>query len=426
MRPGTESPPATLRVLLVSDSYPPLIGGATLWAQRVARYMAGRGHTVEVVTSWQPGTPAEESEPGVTVRRLRDLSSRVPWASEDPYKHHPPPFPDPEAVLRLRRTVKGFQPDLIHSYGWLTHSLTAALTGIRAVPLLMSAHDYGNVCALRTLVRRGEICDGPALAKCLQCAGSNYGSVKGAVAVAGIFGSRPLIRRKVTAIHSNSRYTAKTLDRGLGFPGIPITTVASTFDHDASEEPPDEAVLAELPDEPFIFFVGALRSVKGIGELFSAYDLLKDPPPLVLAGSLETDTPKQFPSGVTVISNVPHSTVMAMWDRALFGVFPSRWAEPLGNVVFEAMSRGRAVIGTRPGGHEDLIDDGVTGLLVPAGDVDALALAMSRLASDAELRKGFERRGHERARAFSPEVVLPELERLYFETIRASGVTRRR
>jgi glycosyltransferase involved in cell wall biosynthesis len=140
---------------------------------------------------------------------------------------------------------------------------------------------------------------------------------------------------------------------------------------------------------------------------------------------LETDTPKEFPSDVTVLTDVPHSTVMAMWDRALFGVFPSKLAEPFGIVVFEAMSRGRAVIGTRPGGHEDLIEDGMTGLLVPAGDVDALALAMSRLASDAKLRDGFELHGRERARAFSPEVVLPELERLYFETIAAFGATRR-
>ena len=32
------------------------------------------------------------------VHRLRDLTSRMRWISEDPYKHNPPPFPDPEAV----------------------------------------------------------------------------------------------------------------------------------------------------------------------------------------------------------------------------------------------------------------------------------------------------------------------------------------
>ena len=94
---------------------------------------------------------------------------------------------------------------------------------------------------------------------------------------------------------------------------------------------------------------------------------------MVLAGPLAPDTPESFPDGVTVLTSVPHPTVMAMWDRALFGVFPTKWPEALGNVVHEAMSRGRAVIGTRPGGHEDMIEDGETGLLVEAGNVEALA-----------------------------------------------------
>ena len=42
----------------------------------------------------------------------------------------------------------------------------------------------------------------------------------------------------------------------------------------------------------------------------------------------------------TVLEDVPHPTVMAMWDRAMFGVFPTRIPEALGNVVHEAMSRG--------------------------------------------------------------------------------------
>jgi glycosyltransferase involved in cell wall biosynthesis len=109
---------------------------------------------------------------------------------------------------------------------------------------------------------------------------------------------------------------------------------------------------------------------------------------------------------------------MAMWERALFAVAPSIAPEALGNVVHEAMSKGCAVIGTRPGGHEDMIDDGETGLLVPGGDVSALRNAMSQLMTDDALRERIGRNARQRARRFTPEVVMPELERLYYDTIR--------
>ena len=347
------------------------------------------------------------------MHRLRDLTSRIPGISADPYRHNPPPFPDPEAVLRLRRLIKRTKPDLVHSYGWLTHSVAAALLG-SDVPLLVSTQDYGNICALRTLFRHGEICDGAAPAKCLECAGSNYGAAKGAVAVAGIFGSHPLLRRKVTRIHSISRYVAAAIERDLR-PPAPIEIVPN-FGEDLSGAPVDEEILAQLPEQPFIFFVGALRSVKGINELCRAYEQLDSPPPLVLAGPLAPDTPKEFPAGVTVLTSVPHPTVMAMWERALFGVFPSKWPEPLGNVVYEAMSKGRAVIGTRPGGHRDMIQEGDSGLLVDAGNIEQLREAMARLIGDAELRERLGERARERSRAFTEEAVLPQLARLYEET----------
>lgn len=413
----------SLRVLLVTDSYPPLVGGATFWSRQVAREMSRRGHTVTLATSWQPGTPAYEDDEGIPVHRLRDLTSRFPGLSADPYRHNPPPFPDPEAIFRLRRLIKRTEPDVVHSYGWLTHSVAAALIGLDA-PLLVSTQDYGNICALRTLFRHGEICSGSAPAKCLECAASNYGVAKGTAAVGGIFGSRPLLRRKVTRIHSISRYVATMTEKDL-HPRAPITIIPN-FAEDLGEASVDEDVLAQLPSEPFILFVGALRRVKGLPELAEAYRRLDSPPPLVLAGPPAPDTPESFPDGVTVLTNVPHPTVMAMWERALFGVFPSRWPEPLGNVVYEAMKGGRAVIGTRPGGHEDMIEDGLSGLLVDAGDVDGLAAAMSRLIVDADLRQRLGSLALERSQKFTPDHVLPQLERLYRETAAAAAGTRDR
>src|SRR4029078_7850246 len=109
--------------------------------------------------------------------------------------------------------------------------------------------------------------------------------------------------------------------------------------------------------------------------------------PLVLIGTYERDTPTPFPSGAIVLTNVPHAAVLAAWERALFGVTPSLWPEPLGAVVFEGMSCGKAVIGTSPGGHAEMIVDGETGVLVAPGDSTALATAMDELIRDPALRE---------------------------------------
>lgn len=67
-------------------------------------------------------------------------------------------------------------------------------------------------------------------------------------------------------------------------------------------------------------------------------------------------------------------------------VVPSRWPEPFGLVTVEAMLAGCAVVASAHGGSVEIIDDGVTGLLVPPGDVAALTAALERLAGDPGLR----------------------------------------
>jgi glycosyltransferase involved in cell wall biosynthesis len=113
------------------------------------------------------------------------------------------------------------------------------------------------------------------------------------------------------------------------------------------------------------------------------------------------------------MEGLAHSKVMVAWKRCLFGVLPSICAEALGDVVIEAMSAGKAMIGSRAGGITDLVEDGVTGLLVPPGDADALATAMNRLIDEPELRERFGRQAGLRARRFTPELIVPEFVSLY-------------
>ena len=81
--------------------------------------------------------------------------------------------------------------------------------------------------------------------------------------------------------------------------------------------------------------------------------------------------------------------------------------EPFGRVVVEGMLAGKPVIATGAGGVLEIIDDGVTGLLTPPGDVAALAAAIRRLLFEPELAKRLGERGGEEAnRRFSLEACL--------------------
>ena len=329
-------------------------------------------------------------------------------------------------MVGLRRLIRRFRPDVVHSYGWFSYSCAAALLGTN-IPLLLTARDYAYSCATRTLVHEGRHCTGPGLVKCIRCSAVEYGRSKGLAAAVGVRFSAPLLRRKVRAIHSISSYVQTIVrrdfldDRKVGTAAtgsIVHDVIGSVRDEDLASESGGslDRYLVQLPAEPFLLFVGALRRVKGVEQLLEAYQRLEEPPPLVLIGTLERDSPP-LPPGVIVLRDFPHSAVMAAWERCLFGVLPSVLPEPFGTVVCEAMSRGKAVIGTQPGGHSDMIVPEETGLLVPPGDVRALTRAMERLIQDPRLRDRLGREARVRARRFTPEVAIPRIERIYVELI---------
>ena len=377
-----------MRIQIASDYYPPFIGGGHRAIQALARELARAGHTVEVVTISHPGVPTHEDDAGVAVHRVPHLRALVPSHGRGKQQHHPP-FPDPLAVVALRRILRRFRPDVVYAYGWIAYSAAVARAGT-GTPLLLGAHDYVYGCPTRTLLRDGAHCAGPQLTACLGCAPKTYGRPKGWLTTLSVRLCGRLLRQSMVGVHSVSSYVERVTLRDFIGTGDFVTRVIPSFseESDAEGDPGEIArIVDRLPREPFILFVGALRKVKGVATLVEAHGRLRDAPPLVLLGTVEQDTPRTFPEGVVVLEDAPHGAVMQAWERCLFGVAPSLWPEPLGLVVHEGMSRGACMIGTTPGGHTDLIVAGESGLLVPPGDVGALAEAMQQLIDDPELRE---------------------------------------
>jgi glycosyltransferase involved in cell wall biosynthesis len=412
-----------MRVLLVSDSYPPLIGGATRAVHLLALGLRRGGNHVVVATPWQPTTTPEEDVEGIRVHRLDGIWSRL-WRllrkEAIGYRYTPPPVPDPEVVWRLRRLIRRSEPDVVMSYGWLSYSVAIAMTGTR-IPLILSVRDYSNICALRTLFQLEQPCTGPAWRKCLSCASESYGSnIKAAVGVGAILGQRGLLQRRVSALHSCSGYVQGVIHSHLVFGKCFRRLAADVVIPDyRTADPKSVGEDPRLPTRPYILFVGAFRRVKGIDVLVAAYNRLTNAPPLVLIGTPSSDPLPPLPDSTVVLENLSPNEVMAAWRRALFGVAPSVWPEPLGNVIHEGMSAGRPVIGTYPGGQTEMIVHDENGLLVPSGSVAALAAAMQRLIDDPGLCQRLGEVAARDAERFTEPQQLPRFAALFSTVISA-------
>lgn len=101
-------------------------------------------------------------------------------------------------------------------------------------------------------------------------------------------------------------------------------------------------------------------------------------------------------------------------ERAWIQVVPSRWAEPFGLVAVEAMMRGTAVVASAMGGLAEIVEHEQTGLLVPVGNVSALADAIQRATRDRELVERWGRAARERAlQLYRIEQAAAQWERIY-------------
>ena len=408
-----------MRILMVSDFYPPLLGGVEVFVRNLAVQLSARGHEVAVATLRTGDLPGFELVDGVRVHRIQTTAQRAAWLFRHPTRPWAPPLPDPEATAALQRIVARERPEIVHGHDWLARCFLP-LKPLGEARLVMSLHYYTISCAKKTLMYRDAPCSGPGPAKCLACASSHYGVWKGPPIVLSNFAFAAFERQAVDLFIPVSRATA--LGNGISESDSPLEVIPS-FVPDASEGNSHalDRFLTQLPAGDFMLFVGDLRLFKGIAPLLEAYECLHEPPPLVLVGKVWPETPDRLPSGVVVRRDWPNAAVLEAHRRALFTLVPSIWPEPFGLVIIEAMAAGRPVIGSRIGGIQEIIDDELTGLLVEPGDARALGAAMQRLLDDAGLREQMGQNARGEAESYRARTIVPRFERAYTSVLSSRG-----
>jgi glycosyltransferase involved in cell wall biosynthesis len=161
---------------------------------------------------------------------------------------------------------------------------------------------------------------------------------------------------------------------------------------------PNSSARSSLPhtgggDTVHILFLGRIGNRKGVPQLGEALRRMLPIPGwrATIAGDGHVDIARQRSAeyGLDDRLDIPGwvgpERVAELIAEADILALPS-FSENLPVSVIEAMGAGLAVVTTPVGAVEDIVEDGVTGLLVPPGDVDALTEALTRLVGDKALR----------------------------------------
>lgn len=312
----------------------------------MADALASLGVDVEVVP--MPGGVAALGDAGLSTRRGGALALATAAAVAAPRGL--------AYARRLASRLRASGPDLVQSNGLKAHAL-AAWAAPRGTPVLWHLHDYlGSRPAMSRLLRR---CRRPGLS---------------AVAV--------------------SRSVAEDARRALG-DRVPISAIHNGIEVERFAHVPPRG-----PGGPVeVGLVATFAAWKGHGVFLDAAALVPRAPACrfrVVGGPIYRSAGSQVDPGdlrrraqalgldvaFTGHLDDPAAAIMGLH----IVVHASTRPEPFGLVLAEAMAAGRAIVSTGLGGAAEVVEDGVTALIVPPGDPAALASAVARLAGDPPLR----------------------------------------
>jgi glycosyltransferase involved in cell wall biosynthesis len=336
-----------MRIALLSGIWPPDVGGPATHAPDFARFLVERGHEVAVVTM-ADGPPTERPCPVVTVSRRS-------------------PFPVRYPLVAVRGAALARRSDVL--YATATYGAAAAAAAAARRPFVAKlVSDPAYERARRYRLFGGTLEDFP------NAPGRG---------VAALRRARTAALRRARRIVVPSAYLAR-IAAGWGLDTGRLEVVPNPA--------PPAADLADAPVEPGLFvFAGRLTAQKNLGSALAAITRVPGAR-LALVGdgpereALERAAHTAGLNGrVEFLGAQPRAAVLRTLAGAYAAVLPSAW-ENLPHAAVEALASGTPVVATAVGGVPEVVRDGVNGLLVPPGSVDALADALRRLVDEPELR----------------------------------------
>jgi len=212
--------------------------------------------------------------------------------------------------------------------------------------------------------------------------------------------------RRASAITAVSKFQARELSRDLSLPEEAIRVIPNPISpallQKALEQPGIEAT------KPVVLYTGRIELNKGSLELLQSVNRVAASFPdveYVIAGGRHNSIDDQTLERALTVANtrehvcllghVPWHQLAKCYRQATVFVMPSRY-ETFGISVIEAMAFGVPVIAANVGGLPEIVEDGVTGILVPPQDPEALAEAVIHLLRDPELRRRLGRAARDR------------------------------
>jgi glycosyltransferase involved in cell wall biosynthesis len=337
-----------VKILLVNwrDRRHPEAGGAEVHLHEIFGRLAGRGHEVHLLCSGWPGCQADETIDGMAVHRV---AGRYGFA-----------VGGRSAFTRLARVLR---PDIV-------------VEDVNKLPLYLPLRWRGPFVLLV-----------PHL-----FGTTAFREVAWPMALAVWAAERPmpLVYRRVP-VHAISESTRDDLvQRGFARDAIRVIYPGV----DAGYYAPVPGVVRA--DRPSFLYVGRLKRYKAVETAIAALAAVRrsgvPDAELWIAGDgsdrprLERVAAEQGGAGVTFLGYVSEAAKLDLYRKAWAVVFPSP-KEGWGITNLEAAGCGTPAVASDSPGLRESVRDGETGLLVPHGDVAALAAALGTLAGDAALRE---------------------------------------
>jgi len=353
-------------------------GGVQVHVRELADRLRDRGHDAVVVTPAR----APIADPHVV---------RVGGPIDVPYNASNAPIgPRPWSRRRVREVLAAFGPDVVHA-----HQPTAPSTGMWATlearaPVVGTFHSGAGRARLYDLAA-------PLL--------------------------RRVTRRLAVRIAVSRRAEAFERARiGGTFEIVPNGVDVGRF---ASAAP------ADLPDGRRLLFVGRLDARKGFTIAVQAFGRLaarEGDLRLIVAGdgperAAVAALPPDLRARVTMLGAVPNAQLPAIAVACDLYLGPSTGGESFGVVLIEAMAAGLPVVASDTPGYDEVVHDGVDGLLVPPSDPEALAVAAGRVLDDPELGARLAAAGRDRAKDFDWPAVVDRIEALYRRALQAGSAS---